>query len=59
VLLGAALVYFFFPKRQAEIELVDGYHRADAAVLDLAVAEAQTGSAPVVPTTVDAPRAPT
>jgi MFS family permease len=59
VLLGAALVYFFFPKRRAEIELVDGYHRADAGVLDLTAAQAQTGSAPVVPTTVDAPRAPT
>jgi MFS family permease len=59
VLIGAALVYFFFPKRQAEIELVDGYHRADATALDLVAAEAEESSAQSAPAPVDGPGAST
>ncbi|HEX6366216.1 MAG TPA: DHA2 family efflux MFS transporter permease subunit [Agromyces sp.] len=31
VVIGAALVFFFFPRRDREVEMVAGYHRQDAA----------------------------
>jgi hypothetical protein len=31
ILLGAALVFFFFPRKEREDELLASYHRADAA----------------------------
>ena len=30
VLLGMSIVFFLFPKHQRELELVEGYHAADA-----------------------------
>ena len=31
VVIGAALVFFFFPRKQREVEMVAGFHREDAA----------------------------
>jgi MFS family permease len=53
---GAALVFFFFPKAQRELELVDGYHAQDAEAvrpaLDLTAAPTvDEGTTPVPRTT--------
>jgi hypothetical protein len=34
VVIGAALVFLFFPRREKEESLVQGYHRVDAAAQD-------------------------
>jgi hypothetical protein len=39
VLAGAALVWFLFPRRDAELKLLESYHAQDVAAASTAVAE--------------------